>query len=1200
MARELAAGRDRVRRELGSTQILPDLAQQGQRAAEQLAEGLRRTFTERAQQNARDLANKVIDEREAARRGRQAGDALNAGLISAMRELSRRGLLTPELQAQLTAQFENAGRPIGKRTVEVIAQEIAARNDIARALDQTIQDAGPSFLSAVGDLAQAAGQRLQSLGRALSLSVTAPLTAIAGVSVTAAVGMERLELGLNTITGSAEETARQLERLREVAKLPGLSFQEVVQGATNLQVLGFSAEQAEETIRRFGNAIALTGGGVPELQRVITQLTQMASAGKILTADLRPIIQTAPAVGQALQKAFGTIDAQAISDQLEAAGVGFEGFLDTVLAQLGQLPQAVGGLGNSLESLRDDLFVTRAAIGDELAPAVGLLVDQAGALLGWIRDLDPATKQWAISIGVAAAAIGPLAAGAGALAIALGALGGPVAVGVTAALAGIAALWVKSKLSALEATQAVDDYMASLQRMGAGDLENQAAELARQKAEIVREISRLEGLLQRVGEWAGPDLPRKLEAQRANLHKVEQALLAVWLATQKLNSETGGGGGGGAAEPFEKVVEALSKEIGLLTEARKLGVARADDGRRLLEIEQRLSREMGNGNRSLADRVAVARELARIQIRIEFDQDALETQMRGVREQIQDALDREFETQVRVEVASVHGGAVLNARQRFQSLGIDTSARDSGFFGGGVDPAVIRRETEERQKAIESFNQNVQAANEMVRAFGDLANATGDLSEETRRAISALGTIASGAIRLREGQELGGFAGAAATGSAFLSISAGVIGFIDTIRFAGAEARRARAETQKAIEEWAASLSPRDEIAEARSRQASVFAGFASGFLDDLQALFFAAKRRVPEWIADALGDPATLVNRRAELQELAASGDAIMSGLAGEMLKLLDIYDQHIAATQASAVAMEAAAQAALALSAAVAEEDLGVRLLRAQGLDSEADLQQFLLNQKRERERFIEDFQNLPGFADLLNFFDTVQAAEMQKFIDDRLKSEIAAAEAARDAAREAAEYAERARISFLDLLEIDELKAAGDEIGAQVAQLNAARRDRLQSAMDLGMDQSTLDRINALYDRLIANLLAGGEDASRAVRQIASAREEMNAVTRSVANISMGQAGALIDIEWAQLAVLQSIDGKLGGGATFGGGGGQTTVYDTGAETHVHYHIGPVNVAGSVVGIPDITRAIIADVDRELGGLNTDAVLASGAYE
>src|SRR5690606_21757270 len=119
--------------------------------------------------------------------------------------------------------------------------------------------------------------------------------------------IEQLERGLLAITGSAEETTRQLAELEEVAELPGIGFREAVEGATALQVLNFSAETATRTLRAFGNAIALTGGGPAELDRIILQLTQMASAGRILTQDLRPVIQIAPAAGRALQEAFGTV-----------------------------------------------------------------------------------------------------------------------------------------------------------------------------------------------------------------------------------------------------------------------------------------------------------------------------------------------------------------------------------------------------------------------------------------------------------------------------------------------------------------------------------------------------------------------------------------------------------------------------------------------------------------------------------------------------------------------------------------------------------------------------------------------------------------------------------------------------------------------------------------------------------------------------
>src|SRR5690606_16327191 len=153
----------------------------------------------------------------------------------------------------------------------------------------------------MGRQLQSAGSTLRQIGGQLSLAVTTPIMLAGGYAAKSATEMDTLVRALDSVTGSAEETARTLAVMREIARAPGLGFEEAVRGAVQLRVVGISARDAERAVREFGNAVARSGGGANELSRVLVQLAQSASVGRILMADWRPIIQTAPAVAQAMQ-----------------------------------------------------------------------------------------------------------------------------------------------------------------------------------------------------------------------------------------------------------------------------------------------------------------------------------------------------------------------------------------------------------------------------------------------------------------------------------------------------------------------------------------------------------------------------------------------------------------------------------------------------------------------------------------------------------------------------------------------------------------------------------------------------------------------------------------------------------------------------------------------------------------------------------
>lgn len=333
--------------------------------------------------------------------------------ISAQQDLNRHVLDFRRLIAE-------AGTPVNRQAdahVRDFRRQQAALGDFnAHVRDfQRIQrqaaDAAKAFqerIAGIGNVLRGVGQGLASVGATLSVALTAPLAALGAVSVDAAVRLDSLKRGLTAITGSSDEASRQLTRLTELAKLPGIGFEEAIQGSIRLQAVGFSAQEAERNLKEFANAIALTGGGRDELARVTIQLGQLAAKGKVLSQDLRPIIEAAPAVGRALLQAFGTVN----SEDIQALGLSTKQFLDILVSQLGELPRAAAGAKNSFENFRDEIFRAAAVVGEALLPSLIRLVEVVGPVITTLADAFarlPGPVQGAVvGIGVLLATLGPV------------------------------------------------------------------------------------------------------------------------------------------------------------------------------------------------------------------------------------------------------------------------------------------------------------------------------------------------------------------------------------------------------------------------------------------------------------------------------------------------------------------------------------------------------------------------------------------------------------------------------------------------------------------------------------------------------------------------------------------------------------------------------------------------------------------------
>ncbi|HEX9951248.1 MAG TPA: tape measure protein [Rubricoccaceae bacterium] len=269
--------------------------------------------------------------------------------------------------------------------------------------------------TAAGARLQSIGRTSQDVGRSLMSGVTAPLVGFATGSVLAAGRLDRLRSGLTAVTGSAAEAGRQMERLRVIARAPGLGYAEAVGASVSLQAVGMDAATAERSIRLVGNALATTGGTKDDFAEVVRQFTQIQSLGKVTAENLNVIRERAPAISGALQRAFAG---------RELSTVPVREFTTTLLGELSRLPTAAPSLLEPFVNAVDDAQMALVPFGQAfarnvtpfLATATGALAHASTAFAG----LSPPVQNVAVGIAAVAAAAGPALIGFGWLAEGMG------------------------------------------------------------------------------------------------------------------------------------------------------------------------------------------------------------------------------------------------------------------------------------------------------------------------------------------------------------------------------------------------------------------------------------------------------------------------------------------------------------------------------------------------------------------------------------------------------------------------------------------------------------------------------------------------------------------------------------------------------------------------------------------------------------
>jgi tape measure domain-containing protein len=262
---------------------------------------------------------------------------------------------------------------------------------------------------------QSLGKSFQNVGSSLSIGLTAPIVGLGAASLKTFGDIDALRKGLISVMGSAEFASAEFEKLKEVAKLPGLGLEEAVKGSVSLQAAGFSADEARAALLSFGNALATVGKGKRELDLVTLALTQLNNKSGGFGQDLRQLTEQLPQLRGALTNAFGTADTEKISKM----GVTGRQVVQSLVQEFEKLPKVSGGINNAFENTSDSLKITLAAIGESINKSLnieGLLnsfSEKLSELVEWFQSLSPeAQKMIAIVAGIAAA-IGPLLLGLG-------------------------------------------------------------------------------------------------------------------------------------------------------------------------------------------------------------------------------------------------------------------------------------------------------------------------------------------------------------------------------------------------------------------------------------------------------------------------------------------------------------------------------------------------------------------------------------------------------------------------------------------------------------------------------------------------------------------------------------------------------------------------------------------------------------------
>lgn len=175
---------------------------------------------------------------------------------------------------------------------------------------------------------------------------------------------ELLQARLTSVEGSRALGMRDFKEVQELAKKPGLGFEEAASIFATLRGMKVTAAEAKTLINGIAQANASAAGTAEQFGRVMYQIQQSVSLGRLMAEDLRPIQQAIPTLGAAMQEHFGANQAEQLNKILEKSGKSVREFWLEV-AELGsKLPSTGETIANNIDNMGDAWVRFRAALAN--------------------------------------------------------------------------------------------------------------------------------------------------------------------------------------------------------------------------------------------------------------------------------------------------------------------------------------------------------------------------------------------------------------------------------------------------------------------------------------------------------------------------------------------------------------------------------------------------------------------------------------------------------------------------------------------------------------------------------------------------------------------------------------------------------------------------------------------------------------------
>ena len=195
---------------------------------------------------------------------------------------------------------------------------------------------------------------------------------------------------------NAEEASKVMAQIKKDAKTTPFDVKGLAQANQLLLSTGLEAGDTRKLIMALGDAVAASGGGNDELQRMAYNLQQVKNLGKASSVDIRQFGMAGIDIYGLLADYLGITKEQAAETE-----VTFEDLSGALMKASQEGGKYYGGmakqsqtLNGQISNLKDSFNEFTEILAKNLVPIAQTVLDKLNSLLAKFQELSPETQRW--------------------------------------------------------------------------------------------------------------------------------------------------------------------------------------------------------------------------------------------------------------------------------------------------------------------------------------------------------------------------------------------------------------------------------------------------------------------------------------------------------------------------------------------------------------------------------------------------------------------------------------------------------------------------------------------------------------------------------------------------------------------------------------------------------------------------------------